>query len=773
MPNAELIPASSLPIRGANGSLVRPQGWRAARVIPLRSLPVVSEESKCRAKKLIADAKKKPSVGSAIEEEAKAVDAAKALLSNPSLPPSHSSCFLISTAVAEHGRVSWISTAGERVNTVPGGSGGGSGRSSDIAGDSRRAPLSLTSSRVKEEFNFSAASSPVTSPLWSENSGSLSNSSTNGVKRCSEREVSKVVVRADSCSKEELPFPSLPSPHKNGAQPAFSVTPGKTAVTFAAAGLTTNVVYSFIDEKHSTSPASCSLRPSLLKDSRFRRKEDNQNGLNPSVAQGFPNGGVGGSNRVTPRRMGGRSSSRITLLCAPPRTRWFVFNDSSTHEAQVSAVFCYQAEKKKPMSPLKPGAGKKPAMEGLGGDMTASTPAPGDLRILCRSTPFSNTTLSSKELRLQGMSSSSRSYVEVCPVSAVSFTAMIPTPATPVQEKELTEFKSRLDGAVAVEVFLVLAPGETVCVAEGTVLGYRIDTRHVPFDASGSMAVLGRMLTPELVRSLKRKSEAASKKNHRHTLVFLEKTGARAPRSVGLEDSAPVALRTGPGDNVPLVTDPAPLLSTDTLNPLSPGSRERMVLKASLETVGAPAESPSDPALTKTETSAAQYAYQLSGLPPKLSADQADAAGVAPGQTGARYCHLLQPGLEALEGGTEGGNDTFGDSERFYDYDAPVIAPNTAVARSPKDNYSYNYDYIDASAEPAAASTFLARFPEDATTGGAGTRINADEVGQLAEESIKRLVSVFGKDRHVTPGDVPMVASPSGSTVANLLSISF
>ncbi|CBZ26696.1 hypothetical protein, unknown function [Leishmania mexicana MHOM/GT/2001/U1103] len=800
MPDNQLIPGSTLPMRGPGGSVRRPQGGCAARVIPLRSLPVVSAESKRDAKKIVANAKrnKKRRDDSAAEEgEASAVAAANTLLRNPSLLPSLSSCFLLNIAVDERGRlVPLLTNDGYAVNTMTGFNDTGAAG----PGGSRWNPLkSPRPSFVKKGFQFSTINSPVRTPMFPGASSNRGDSFMNGVGRSSHggengaavnQPVSTLLppataaVNAVGCSAGEAPPPDPPSPQciegqpkwyshtekgvDGGAQAALSKTPEKLISTFtiASAPLSSvdparSVCDTTTDGDQDASLATPSVCSVLVKDSHFRKSEDGQGGASTSVAPALSNGGVSGVDSVSPQRMR-RQLTRITLLRVSERTRWLLFNDSSTHEAQVSVLLCYRAHKERSTSPTKPIAGEEVPMKPSGRTKTASTPAPGDLRVLCRPTPLSHTPFSTqKKLQLQSMSSSSRSYVEVRPVLVEVFTAAIPAPMTPVEEIQLAEFKKSVAGAAAVEVFVVLAPGATVYLAEGDVLGYRLDTLLVPFDKSGSMAVLGRMLTPEMVCRLK-KSGAGSKKGYRHTSMFLAKAAAPAacavpaPRSgpavAHLTDSAMATLPKVATSSAPKHTGVISPLSSDTLNAALPDLRQSTIFEAPTE------------ALTDAPGNAGDAAATMSAAAPQHPPPSSLPVPEPARETGAQRRLSLQHHHGEAEESGNGENHCVEAAGDSYSFGAPATVPSTAAAASP------SLGCGTADAAPAAPATLPAWSAADAKAARAGNMRSAAGVPVL---DLKSLAINSDNDRSAPRSDAPLEGHKWRGTGANPLDISF
>ncbi|XQJ30889.1 hypothetical protein NXY56_006995 [Leishmania guyanensis] len=657
MPNAQLIPASTLPTRGPDGLLCHPQGGCMARVIQLRSLPVVSEDSKRCAAQIIADAKKKKKRGgdsTADREEANAVAAANDLLRNPSLHPSLSSCFLLSIAVDEQGRLVPLSTGDEHgVNAMAGGGGDGAQLATSKMSEKLTSPRSKI---VKKGFSFSVFSSTVRTPLVLGEGGSCEDSvagtprplrgGNNGAAATKLVSVLSPVhasVNAGSHPAGDALLPDPPSPHRSeamprwrsptsdsggdGAQLASSKRPKGLTSSFASpppssAGSSNAACDTTIEEKQGTPLVTIPMCSVLAKQSHFRKLEEGQGRESTSVASVLPNVGATGGDGVIPPRIR-RQLSRITLLRVPQRTRWFLFNDSRTHEAQVSALLCYRAEEK-PTYQKNLIPGEETPMDSSGRTITAATPVPGDLRICCRPTPLSHTSLSSKEmkLQLQSMCSSTRSYVEVQPMAVEVLTAAIPAPKTPMEEEKLAEFKKRASGAAAVEVFVVLAPGATVYLAEGEVLGYKIDTHLVPFDKLASIAVLGRMLTPELVRNLKKKGESVNVKGYRHKLMFLAKpteTTAGAASAHGsslapacLTGSAMAPPPTAAARGTPKDANFIPPLSSDTPNVSPPDLGRSTISVTSATALTDSAGHAADATVAAAKTSAAPYWNRLS-----------------------------------------------------------------------------------------------------------------------------------------------------------------
>lgn len=806
MPDNRLIPASTLPMRGPGESLRRPQGGCAARVIPLRSLPVVSEKSRKDAKKIVADAKRNKKRGgdsTADEVEARVVAAANALLRNPSLLPSLSSCFLLNIAVDEQGRlVPLLTNDGHAVDTMVGFNDTGAGG----PGSSRWNPLkSPRSSFVKKGFNFFATNSPVRTPMFPGAASNRGDSLTSGAERPSQagengaaanQLVSTLLppataaVNAVGRPAGAAPPPDPPSPQcsegqpkqrsrikkggDDGAQPALPKAPEKLISTFAIAptpsssvGPARVVCDTTKDDEQDVSLATPSVCSVLVKDSHFRKSEDGQGGASASVAPALSNGGASGVDGVSPKRMR-RKLSRITLLRASERTQWLLFNDSGTHEAQVSALLCYRAQKERSASPMKPIAGEKAPMKPSGKTETASTPAPGDLRVLCRPTPLSHTSLPTKKgkLHLQGMTSSSRRYVEVRPVLVEVFTAAIPAPTTPVEEHQLEEFKKSVASAAAVEVFVVLAPGETVYLAEGDVLGYRLDTLLVPFDTSRSMAVLGRMLTPKMVCSLKKKSEAASKKGYRHTLIFLAKAvapavgaaPAHAPRSgpavARLTGSAMATLPKAATSRAPKHTHTIPPLSSDTLNAAPPNPGHSTVFEAPTEALTDALRSVDDAEAT-TSATPPQHPPP-SSLPAPETAAKGKAAAAAAGGTGAQRRLSLRSHCRKGEASRNGENHCVEAAGNPYSLGAPAIVPSTAAAASPSLG--------------GGAATLPAWSAADAKAALAGRVRSAAGVPAL---DIKSLAASSDKDGSPPRGDASLEGSEWKSTGPNSLDIAF
>ncbi|CAC9484662.1 hypothetical protein, unknown function [Leishmania infantum JPCM5] len=813
MPDNQLIPASTLPMRGPGGTVRRPQGGCAARVIPLCSLPVVSEKSRKDAKKIVADAKRNKKRGSdstAEEVEARAVAAANALLRNPSLLPSLSSCFLLNIAVDEQGRLVPLLTNDEyAVNTMAGFNDTGAGGPGSSCWNPLKSPRS---SFLKKGFNFSTTNSPVRTPMLPGAASDRGDSLTSGAERSSQggengaaanQLVSTLLpsttaaVNAVGRSAGAAPPPDPPSPQcskrqpkrrsrtkkggGDGAQPALSKAPEKLISTFAIApapsssvGPARIVCDTTADDEQDVSLATPSVCSVLVKDSHFRKSEDGQGGASASVAPALWNGGVSGVDSVSPQRMR-RQLSRITLLRVSERTRWLLFNDSGTHEAQVSVLLCYRAQKEKSTSPMKPIAGEEAPMKPSGRTETASTPAPGDLRVLCCPRPLSHTSLSTnkKELQSQGTSSSSRSYVEVRPVLVEAFTAAIPAPTTPVEEHQLAEFKKNVAGAAAVEVFVVLAPGATVYLAEGDVLGYRLDTLLVPFDASRSMAVLGSMLTPKMVCRLKKKSKAASKKGYRHTLMFLAKAAAPAvgaapaPRSgpavARLTGSAMATLPKAATSGAPKHTHIIPPLSADTLNAAPPDLKQSTLFEAPAEAL-IDATRRADDAEATTSATPPQHPPPSSLPAPETAAKGEAAAAAAAGEIGAQRRLSLRShrGKEEESGNRE--NQCVGAAANPYSFGAPATVPSTAAAAS----QSLGCGAADAA--PEAAATLPAWSAADAKAARAGYMSSAAGVPVL---DLKSLAASSDKDRSAPRGDASVESSEWKSTGTQPLDIAF
>lgn len=797
MPDNQLIPASTLPARGPDGCVRRPQGGCAARVVPLRRLPIVSEEAKRQANQTLADAKKGVKVeggagaaarggGDAQQQQARVVAEANALLHNPSLPPALSSCFLINIAVDEQGRLAPLESEPPLV-VKAGASGNGGGDASDTDDSQLRSPRV---GAIKRGFSFTNATSTPAKGASQQPQQAGNGDAAGDGRRPGQRGDGKAPglsilspssVAGSATTPLAVSLDGVPSPHrseglfKRGSVPAPASDAANTSLAHVpppynrAAERPTATI--FVDATPSPAPKLgtplgdetrddistpvSSVRSLLVKDSRFRRSDEGHTGAAAAAAAATAAGsGAAASTSVagsdTPR-LRRQLSKRITLLRTPHRTRWFLFNDSGTHEAHVRVLICYQTESAAEIASeavvTAPDAASTGSAAAAAGGGEACGPARGNLRVMCRPTPLSHTTLSAKELKQQlaNMSSSSRCYVEVrlCPVS--SFVAAIPAPTTPGQEEQLAQFKKSVSTAEAVEVFVVLAPGATVYVAEGEVLGYKVDTHLVPFEKSNSVAVLGRLLTPELASSLKAKAEAVEKKGYRHTLHFLASgsvpgSGAPVPSMQGTPTTAGApALPPLPVPGALIRPDASGAVASSKGGPPSKhagGTPDAVCLVTPPSTDTQHAAPPDSRRLTLTlPPSNAQYSSSTgdgnaagSGSPHQTSSSPASPGGTARQQV--RLSRSPSKGVVAGAGEGEGGSDVqrrlpvprerggsgVGAAEAdasaaaaaasrspLYGYSAALAAssPKRDGGAAGGGGYSYNYDYT--STAPAAA----------------------------------------------------------------------
>ncbi|KAK7198821.1 hypothetical protein NESM_000847800 [Novymonas esmeraldas] len=800
MPNAQLIPVSTLPTRGPNGTLRRAHGGCAARIIPLRGMPVVTEAAKTMAKKVVADAKKKKKAGASGAERAdtKAVTAASAILDTESVLPSLSSCFLLNIAVDEQGRLVPLSVD-ERLPT--------DASAGDAAGSACVSPVTPPrSTTAKKGFNFSTTTSPTHTPLLP-TSGANGNSFTNGARTTS----STAPAPPGGQPSTEPPPATPPSPRRGDGQakqPSVShdgagggtLSPSvkaseKPSSTFFVSALppasnATSVVgggAAAADDDSTEVPSlAASVRSVLVKDSRFRKPEDGAaapTALPPSS---------GADDSTTPRLR--RQLSRITLLRVPQRMRWFIFNDSRTHEAQITALLCYRARQSKPSSPADQAQTGESAASQV---ITASVPTPGELQVMCRPTPLSHTSLSPKEVKaqLQVMSSSTRSFVEVRRVAVDAFTSAIPPPTTPAQAAQLTAFKASLTNAAVVEVFLALAPAATVFLAEGDVLGYKMSTHMVPFNASGSMSVLGRLLTPELVSDLKAKGEAVDKKGYRHTLLSLTASDGGGRGGGGAPSPPPsdaarlpgngathsftasppagtaTAPRSGPVSETPsMKTDVFPSQPAARPAAAGPPPESRRPTVPAVPTV--PTVAPSAPvgqdgesaaAASSSTTTVAVAAERLqnrlsrSVLKPEAGDDDAAAVdrGAGAGAAAQRRASS-QRGSAAVEVAEKDTNGVAQADEAPDDHPAAAVAAPTVPYGG--SGYTYNYDYGGSPRAPV---------PVDHGVGGAVT------VSQVPAKVPALDVESVEQSRPLPRGDVPSEGGQSDSAGSNALNISF
>ncbi|KAG5480765.1 hypothetical protein CUR178_05900 [Leishmania enriettii] len=802
MPNPLLIPASTLPKRGPDGSLRRPKGGCAARVVPLRGLPIVSEESKRHAKELVANAKSKKRAGNtpAGGEEANALAAAAALLSTPSLLPSLSSCFLINIAVDERGRLAPLPTdGGHAAITVAACHGVAASGSGDPPWNVLTSPQS---SFVKKGFNFSYPNTPVRTPLVPGAGGGRGDSFANDARRLAQggdsraaaNELGSQLMPTIPASVKARGRPSWGAQSKRssfteagldaGTQPALSTALGKPTSTFAVpllsgAGPANAMADTASVGEHdmlSTTTSVCSV---LVKDSRFRKPEGGRARAN-SAAPAYANCGASGATACLPRMR--RQMSRITLLRVPQRTRWFLFNDSKTHEAQVSMLLCYQAQQEKPSGPKMSLARENTPVVPPAMTVTTSAPTPGDLRIVCRATPLSPTPPPRRRLKvpLESTYNSNCFYVEVRPVSVEAFTTAIPRPKTPAQERQLEGFKKRVASAAAVEVFVVLAPGATLYLAEGEVLGYRFDVHLVPFDKSGSMAVLGLMLTPALARCLKKKGEASNKKGYRHTLIFLAEAAA-APVSTApahRPDSAAARLTASSVPALPKVTAECALDGADFISPTLKGTLNSAPLSSmGLTTSATPPKTLTYAAGRAGHGAVAATAAPAPSLQNRLSSSAlkfetvGEGAAAASDAGGRHRCSQRSIGTAGWSGKDENdGTEVVG---RFHSCGAPATVPRTAIAALPSRGYSYSYEFADVSAVLESAVIPLAWSAAHATAARADHVESAGGVRQLPVPGLKGSVNDMDEDRSVPRGDAHLGDDHSVSTDADPLSVSF
>ncbi|KAG5480044.1 hypothetical protein LSCM1_06466 [Leishmania martiniquensis] len=805
MPNTQLIPASTLPKRDPSGSLRRPKGGCAARVIPLRSLPIVSGELKKHAKKIAADAKNKKRDGDSAAggAEANAVAAATALLNSPSLLPSLSSCFLINIAVDERGRLAPLPTEGGHATVTVAADQG------DAASGSRSPSWSLLtspqSSFVKKGFSFSCPNTPSRTPLLPGVGGGLGGSFANGARRllqdADKREATNelgsppVTASASSITAGSRPAGETQLMRHNltkagadaGTRSALSGAPERPPTSFAVplpsrAGLAKAVIGTTWDGEHDMLSATASVCSVLVKDSRFRKPEDGPGRANSSVAPAYPSNGANGGDNACPPRMR-RQLSRITLFHVPQRTRWFLFNDSNNHEAHVSVLLCYHAQEQL-SGPKASLAGEKAPADLPGRTPTTWAPTPGDLRIMCRATPLLHTSVTRRRQKvpLESACSSNRTYVEVRPVSAEAFIDAIPPPKTAVQEGQLAGLEKQVASAAAVEVFVVLAPGATVYLAEGEVLGYRIDTHLIPFDQSSSMAVLGSTLTLELARSLKKKG-GASKKGYHHTLIFLAEAAA-PPVSTGPActlDSAAAALTSSAVPTLPSVTAGRALKgddsilpsSTKTLNNVPLSSRGPAASVAPPKALANTAGRADHASVAASVTLAVSLQQRLSSSAPRCETIGEGAAAGDFDKVDARRHLSSQRSAGTAEGSRRGENYGTEATVNFCRCGALKTAPCTTAAALPTEDYPYRYDFANDAATRESAVAPLVWSAEYATPARADEMEKTAGAAQLPVLVPKRLVDDSGKDRSIPRGDVPSALDHSYSTSASHLDISF
>lgn len=550
-PSAQHIPASTLPTRDSHGNVRRPQGGCAARLIALRNLPVVTPEAKKEAKEFLVHVAKmrkaKRGDEAALTKIAEEEEQAKAVLRDRSLTPATSSCFLVNIAVDEQGRLAPLSTDGPAGLTDAVNAADNTVDSDTVSECVSTAMGTQVHPAMRKGFNFETASSNNHSnQAASTNGGGPPPSAHVGARK--PPKLNSIPHPPSLNGSHSTNLALLPSP-KSGRTtppPTFNVVavqrlsqqgaadagPAPPAPLVGAKAMPVATVFAPPaatvsdddgDETDSSTFMSSSTRSLLIRDSRFRRNDDSA----PSAIAGDP----------TIKRMR-RKNSRIKLMQVPNRTRWFLFNDSSTHEAQVTMLFSYRKQGD---------AGKAGAAVGSPTNAAKDdTPTPGEMKLMCVPTPLSRKVTAPKEIKRQlaNSSSSSRSFVEVKPLPVSAFVAALPTPAAGPQKDQLAKFEANADKMAAVSLFVVLAPGVTVFVAEGETTGYMVSTHMVPFNHSTSIAVLGRLLTPDMVLSAKKKSDALVKGCYHYKLVFLP----------SLHEPSPTGGNpTGAGNGIPLI----------------------------------------------------------------------------------------------------------------------------------------------------------------------------------------------------------------------------
>ncbi|KPA75249.1 hypothetical protein ABB37_08555 [Leptomonas pyrrhocoris] len=585
-PSTQHIPTSTLPTRDARGHVRRPAGGCAARIIALRHLPVVTPDARKEAKEFLAHGgtMKKAARGdeAALAKIKEMEEQARSVLRDPCLPPAVSSCFLINIAVDEQGRLAPLSTDGaagltDTMNMIDNCDSDNASECASTAVASQVHPVG------RKGFNFDTANSGSNA----QKPGMMGA----GARRTSPPSDTRAAQEAIGNSNKKNNMASLPSPksHRASATPSYDVTAvqrlapqgtasGATRPTPSPPSGDPNLLPSIFvpplvstsdldadgDDAELTALMNSSVRSLLIKGSRFRKGDGGESTPTPVTAS------LGEAATARLRRQ----HSRIKLLQVPNRTRWFLFNDSRTHEAQVTVMLCYTKQKDAADLPGKGSRRESPASVAAlspRNDVPASPSAspPGELKLMCVPTPLSHTATDPKELKKQlaSMSSSSRSFVEIEPLSFSAFFAALPAPSGSSQRELLSKFEANVPGMAAVAVFVVLAPGATVFLAEGEATGYFVDTHMVPFNRSTSMAVLGRLLTPDLVRLARQKSEALRKDCHHHKLIFLSKQA----------DPAPAGGATGPGNSISspslLIAKPAPAAEGRVVVPLEQPNR--------------------------------------------------------------------------------------------------------------------------------------------------------------------------------------------------------
>lgn len=595
-PNPLLVPASALPTRDVRGNVRRPHGGCAARIIALRHLPVVTPEAKKEAKDFFANLSKmkkaKQGDAAGLAKIAELEEQAKSIQQDPSLAPAVSSCFLVNIAVDEQGRLAPLSTDGPVGLADAANMADAIGEAETVETGSP-SPASQPASGARRGFNFDAAAA---NPSSGQPSGggtpppqpaNLNSSS----RRLPQLNVVPAGAEAPGANAATGNMGALPSPIASRQPPQLSeaavvqrlsqqsggtgatgpgAAPGPLAgarmmpIVFAPPIATISDSDADGEDGDTSTHLGSSTRSLLIKDSRYR-KGDGTEGTTPTTAA-VAAGNTSDPNATRLRRQ----NSRIRLMQVPNKTRWFLFNDSRTHEAHLALFFCYakSAESDKTGALAKDDRGESTA----GTPGTGPTQHPieaGALKMMCVPTPLSHTSTSPKEVKKQlaNSSSSSRSFVEWEQSSVSAFLSALPTPTTDAQKEQLARFEAKASTMAAVCLFVVLAPGVTIFLAEGEATGYMLNTHMVPFNPSTSMAVLGRLLTRDMVLDSRRKAAGLVKDCYRHKLIYLSPIVEAQPAGAARTADVPEQRGTSPQSRPSAAILGTPGAGNGTANP--------------------------------------------------------------------------------------------------------------------------------------------------------------------------------------------------------------
>ncbi|KPI88161.1 hypothetical protein ABL78_2738 [Leptomonas seymouri] len=568
-PNAQHIPLSTLPVRDLRGNVRRPRGGCAARIIALRNLPVVPFDTKRQAKEFLASVGKLKRSNhddeTALAKIAAVEEQAKSIQKEPCLTPTISSCFLINIAVDERGRLAPLSTDGavgltDSMSVIE------NGESESTAECGTSATVTKISLIGRKGFNFDtvSASNAAAGNRSKRALGSAGDSaerhlqlnsdstSPEGTDTDSARGSSGAMSSNSCCSLlPSCEASALRRRDRGGARAeatglaSLPPSPEARPMTIFRAPQAHTASDNDGEAEDSDSSFTSSYGPSLLiRGGRFCRMGGGELPVLNAAAAATSNCGDSSTKRLR------RQNLSIRLLNMPNRTRWFLFNDSSTHEAHMTVMLCYRK---------KTEAGDPPAMDAHRGG-AASAPeffpskitgdhilVPGELKVMCVPTSLSHIPIKLKELQkeMETRHSSSRCFVEVKPLSLPDFVAALSTSSAESHRELLAKLEENASSMAVASLFIVLAPGETVFIAEGEATGYSIATKMIPFKSVSSMAVLSRRLTPDLVLELKQKSEALKKRCYHHKLIFLsnlkEKRLADSATEAPIDSSVSIA----------------------------------------------------------------------------------------------------------------------------------------------------------------------------------------------------------------------------------------